>query len=485
MIEVLKNLLRRLVPWGHRDPQPAPEEIPAAEPEPALPQPRKAREELAAGLPFAELGLSPPVLQGLHEAGFYRCTPIQERSLPVTLKGKDIAAQAQTGSGKTAVFLITIFENLLKRRPLAPACHALILAPTRELALQIQADGQLLGRHCPFRLAAIYGGVGYEKQLQALREGAHIVIATPGRLIDLMKHGHLKTDTISLLVIDEADRMLDMGFVKDLQYILKRLPPFHRRQSMLFSATLSPRVLEITYPYMNAPVETAVDPEKLVVETVRQELFHVARAEKFSLLLGILEKEKPERVLLFCNTKVQTLKVAERLMANGYAARGITGDLPQSRRVQLLERFKKGEIKILAATDVASRGLHVEDVTHVINYDVPQDPEEYVHRIGRTARAGKEGKAITLCGEDDVYSLENVENLLGQKIPVVWPEEDWFVPDKADSAPVRRSSRGRRPPAGKKDVVPAKGAPPHPKKRSGRGKKKPADSQKGVAPKGR
>lgn len=479
MIEAFKNLFRRILWWRRRDLEMAPHD--GASLEPAALEPRKAREDLAAGMAFAELGLSPSVLQGLHEAGFVRCTPIQEKSLPVTLQGKDIAAQAQTGSGKTAVFLITIFERLLKRQPLSSHCHALVLAPTRELALQIQADGQMLGRYCPFRFAAIYGGVGYEKQIQALRRGAHIVIATPGRFIDLMKQGHIKTDHVSLLVIDEADRMLDMGFVKDLQYILKRLPPYHRRQSMLFSATLSPRVLEITYPYMNAPVETAVEPERLVVKTVRQELFHVARAEKFPLLLGLLQREKPERVLLFCNTKVQTLRLAERLTANGYVARGITGDLPQSRRVQLLERFKRGQIVLLVATDVASRGLHVEDVTHVINYDVPQDPEEYVHRIGRTARAGKEGKAITLCGEDDVYALENVEKLLGQKIPVVWPEEDWFVRDRAEKGAARRSFRGRRREPAKKETATAKNKGTRTKKPSGRGKKKGPFTAKGSA----
>ncbi|ROR02974.1 DEAD/DEAH box helicase [Desulfosoma caldarium] len=483
MIEVLKDLFQRILWWRRRDLERVPHEVSRLEPD--TPEPRKAREDLAAGMAFVDLDLSPLVLRGLHEAGFVRCTPIQEKSLPMTLQGQDIAAQAQTGSGKTAVFLITIFENLLKKQPLSSQCHALVLAPTRELALQIQADGRMLGRYCPFRFAAIYGGVGYEKQIQALRQGAHIVIATPGRLIDLMKQGHINTDHVSLLVIDEADRMLDMGFVKDLQYILKRLPPYHYRQSMLFSATLSPRVLEITYPYMNAPVETAVEPERLVVKTVKQELFHVAEAEKFSLLLGLLEREKPNRVLLFCNTKVRTLRLAERLTANGYVARGITGDLPQSRRLQLLERFKGGKIAILVATDVASRGLHVEDVTHVINYDVPQDPEEYVHRIGRTARAGKEGKAITLCGEDDVYALENVEKFLGQKIPVIWPEEDWFVPDRADKGAPRRPSRGRRAEAAKRETVRARNRGPRTKKRGGRGKKKAPFAAMGTSPKER
>ncbi len=414
------------------------------------PEPRKAQEALGQGKPFAEFRLAPEILKGLHEAGYIRCTPIQEQSLPLTLQGKDLAAQAQTGSGKTAVFLITIFQGLHKKIPLADHCYALILAPTRELALQIQADARLLGKYLPFRAVAIYGGVGYQKQVDALRRGAHLVIATPGRLIDLMKQGIFQPKHVEFLVIDEADRMLDMGFVKDLRFILRRLPPYNRRQSMLFSATLSLRVLELTYPYMNAPEEVAIRPEQLVVETIHQELYHVGKSEKFSLLLGLLQREQPERALIFCNTKVQTADVAQKLLGNGYAARSITGDLPQSRRIRLLERFKRGDVRILVATDVASRGLHVEDVTHVFNYDVPQDPEEFVHRIGRTARAGKEGRAITLCCEDDVYALENVEKLLGQKIPVAWAPDELFLPDRS-----KKTRRRRRPPRRKKISRPA------------------------------
>ncbi|SMC16593.1 ATP-dependent RNA helicase RhlB [Desulfacinum hydrothermale DSM 13146] len=456
------------------EPPKAAVEPPKAAPEdpPPLLQARKARSDVGQGLPFAELNLAPEVLRGLHEAGYVRCTPIQEKSLPIALEGKDLAAQAQTGSGKTAVFLVTIFQKLGRQENLADTSHALILAPTRELALQIQADAELLGRYLPLRTVAIYGGVGYNAQVEALKQGAHIVIATPGRLIDLMKQGIFRPHDVSMLVIDEADRMLDMGFVKDLRYIMRKLPPYSRRQTLLFSATLSLRVLELTYQYMNVPEEVVVNPEQLVVETVHQELYHVGRPEKFSLLLGLLGREKPERALIFCNTKAQTSWVADRLGGNGYQARAITGDLPQARRIKLLERFKAGQIQILVATDVASRGLHVEDVTHVFNYDVPQDPEEFVHRIGRTARAGKEGRAITLCCEDDVYALENVEKLLGNKIPVVWADDDLFVADKAKKRRTRRPPRKKRSGSGPKDTKAKQETTPEAKRRRRRPRKK-------------
>lgn len=403
--------------------------------------PRKAVSELATGTPFDALNLREEILKGLRDAGFERCTPIQDKTLPLTLSGRDVAAQAQTGSGKTAVFVLTILQRLLSQPGLeGHKSRALIVAPTRELALQIHEDARLLGRYCPFTTAVIYGGVGYEKQIEKLRQGADMVVATPGRLIDLMKQGIFKPDDVSFLVIDEADRMFDMGFVKDLRYIMRRLPPYNRRQSMLFSATLSPRVLELTYEFMNAPEEVVINPEELVVGTVEQTLYHVGRAEKFSLLLGLLKREAAERVLIFTNTKIQAARLADRLHACGYEATAITGDLPQKNRVKILGKFKDGSVTILVATDVASRGIHVEDISHVINYDVPQDPEEYIHRIGRTARAGKRGRAITLASEDDVYHLEAVEKLLGEKIPVVWPEEDWFVKE-----PPRKRERAPRP----------------------------------------
>jgi len=396
---------------------------------------------------FAGFNLSEPVRRGIEDAGFLRPTPIQGLALPIALEGKDVAGQAQTGTGKTAAFLITIFERLLgmgKRKAGVPA--ALIIAPTRELVLQIYQDAQVLGAHTGLKTVAVFGGLDYRGQASQLREGTDIVVATPGRLIDYMKQRAFLPDRIKILVVDEADRMFDLGFIKDLRYILRRLPPYDQRQSFLFSATLSPRVLELTYQYMNAPREIYVTPEEVTVESVEQSLFHVARREKLALLLGLLAREPWERVLIFANTKAGVEWLAGKLRGNGHPAQALTGDLDQRRRLRLLEQFKSGELKILVASDVASRGLHVENISHVINYDLPQDREDYVHRIGRTARAGRSGRAVSLACEDYVYSLEAIEEYLGKKIPVVWPGPEWFLPDRSQpEARTRERRTGRRP----------------------------------------
>lgn len=391
---------------------------------PAVPSPRAGS--------FADFDLSEPVRRGIEDAGFLHPTPIQEVALPISLQGGDMAGQAQTGTGKTAAFLITVFERLLgmgKRKLGVPA--ALIIAPTRELVVQIYQDAQVLGGHTGLKTVAIFGGLDYQGQASQLREGVDIVVATPGRLIDYMKQRAFLPGRIKILVVDEADRMFDLGFIKDLRYILRRLPPYDQRQSMLFSATLSPAVLELTYQYMNAPKEIYVSPEEVTVESVEQSVYHVARSEKLCLLLGLLAREPWERVLIFVNTKVGVEWLSAKLRGNGYAAQALTGDLDQRRRLRLLDQFKSGELKILVASDVASRGLHVEDISHVINYDLPQDREDYVHRIGRTARAGRPGRAISLACENYVYSLEAIEEYLGKKIPVVWPDPEWFLPDRA------------------------------------------------------
>ncbi len=418
---------------------------------------------LPEGKRFAEFNLSDPVIRGIQDAGFVVCTPVQELALPITLEGKDIAAQAQTGTGKTAAFLITLFERILgmdKRKPGVPS--ALILAPTRELALQIYQDGQILGRHTGLETVAVFGGIDYQKQAKQLREGVDIVVATPGRLIDYMKQKAFIPGRIKILVVDEADRMFDMGFIKDLRYILRRLPPYHQRQSMLFSATLSSRVLELTYEYMNLPKEIYVTPDDVTVDSVEQILFHVERRKKLSLLLGLLEREPWQRVLIFANTKATVEWLTAKLKGNNYPVQGLTGNLSQRQRLRIINHFKSGGLKILIATDVASRGLHVEEISHVINYDLPQDREDYVHRIGRTARAGLAGKAVSLACEAYVYSLEAIEEYIGQKIPVVWPEENWYLPDKSHRV---RSAGG--PKKGPK----RKGGPPR-RKRSGRQSRK-------------
>jgi ATP-dependent RNA helicase RhlB len=386
------------------------------------------------------------VMAGLRDAGFEYCTPIQARALPVLLQGKDVAGQAQTGTGKTAAFLVTVLTRLLavpERKTGRP--QALIMAPTRELSRQIYEEALVLGRHTDISFLEVVGGIDYREQAESLSKGVDVVIGTPGRIIDYYKQGVFKTQDIKFLVIDEADRLLDLGFEKDMRFILRKLPHFEKRQSMLFSATLSYRVLELTYEFMNLPEFIAVTPETVAVEGIEQSLFHIEKERKMTLLLGILKREEWSRILIFVNMKMAAERLAHKLKTNGLPAEGITGDLPQRKRFQLMERFKSGQLKILVATDVASRGIHVEDISHVINYDLPQDAENYVHRIGRTARAGKSGKSISFACDEYVYHLEPLEEMLGYKIPVVWPEDDWFAEDRSPRDETeRRERRGRR-----------------------------------------
>ena len=390
---------------------------------------------------FTELNLPEPVLNGIEQMGFVDLTPVQEESIPLALQGKDVAGQAQTGTGKTAAFLIALFTRLLAsdldsgRHP-----RALILAPTRELVVQIQEDAKGLGAFCPFRIQAIFGGLDYEKQRQALRDGVDIIVATPGRLIDYAKQRVFSFDRIEALVIDEADRMFDMGFIKDLRYILRKLPPFEKRQTMLFSATLSPRVMELAYEFMNLAEKVRIEPEQVTAERVEQLLYHVSRREKFPLLLGLLKKEDAaDRVLIFVNTKKEAEHLTERLKANDLKAAVISGDIRQNTRMRILKDFKEGRLIFLIATDVASRGIHIEGVTHVINYDLPQDADDYVHRIGRTARAGALGKAISFADEDLVFHLPDIEEYIGQKIPSAFPEEDDFCWNYKRGAPRKKA----------------------------------------------
>jgi ATP-dependent RNA helicase RhlB len=409
---------------------------------------------------FEAFDLPPQILKGLDDMGLVYCTPIQASSLPISLAGNDVAGQAQTGTGKTAAFLITIFARLLalpreeRKEPLA-----MIVAPTRELAFQIHEEAAKLSAHTDFRLAAIVGGLDYGKQARTLESGTDIIIGTPGRIIDYYKKGILKTDQIKIVVIDEADRLLDLGFAKDMRYILKHLPLYDKRQSLLFSATLSYSVMELTYDYMNLPEFISVTPDEVVVDGVEQVLYHVGNDKKVSLLLGILQKEDWNRMLIFVNTRIGVDRLTRQLKGNKWPAEGITGDLPQKKRFQLMEQFKSGKLKILVATDVASRGIHVEDISHVVNYDLPQDSENFIHRIGRTARAGKKGKAISLACEEYVLHLEDLEKVLGYKLPVAWPEEDWFVESKIPQEPRYRGApkTGTR---GKPERRPSKGHRP-------------------------
>jgi len=394
---------------------------------------------------FQGLELPASVLKGIRDAGFHRMTPIQSQAIPYLLKGGDLCGQAQTGTGKTATFLITIFTKMLDLAdPKRKAPLALILAPTRELALQIYAEGQQLGAHTGFRLAAIYGGEGFTHQETTLRAGVDMVVGTPGRLLDFMRRRILDLSKIRFLVIDESDRLLDMGFWDELYDILRRLPPPKDRQSMLFSATLDHRTRKIASAHMNQPRYVAVKPEQVTAEGIEQMIYYVSREQKFPLLLGIFAKEEVAKGLIFANQKVTVTWLVKKLKQHGYEAGELTGDIPQKTRNRVLEGFKNNEFKLLVASDVASRGLHIDDVTHIINFDVPQDPEDYVHRIGRTARAGKKGKAYTLACDEYCRSLPEVETLLGEPLPYSVPYEEDYGNDKTPEFTVRAMIRQER-----------------------------------------
>jgi len=391
---------------------------------------------------FTELGLSERLLQGIQAVGFTDCTEVQERALAYTLKGQDVSVQSQTGTGKTATFLITVFETLLK--PEMNGKQALVIAPTRELADQIEQEARLLGQFLDFKVGSFYGGVGYHQQEKILADGVDVLICTPGRLLDLSQQKKIHLNKMGMLVIDEADRLFDMGFLPDLRKILKRLPRYDQRLSMLFSATLNFTARDLGWEYMNNPVEIEIEPEQVTVDKITQELYHVGAEEKMTLLLGLLQREKPKNCLVFANTKQSSVEIAHRLEVNGYPCKFLIGDLPQKSRLKIIAEVKDGKIPFLVATDIAARGLHVDDLELVINYDIPQDSENYVHRIGRTARAGRSGKAITLACEQYVEHLDAVERFIHGKIPVCWADDSLYVPDQSAGLNFRSEIRAAR-----------------------------------------
>ncbi len=394
---------------------------------------------------FSDLGLKPVLLEGATDAGFEFCTEIQAQTLPLALAGKDVAGQAQTGTGKTAAFLLAIMQELLRAdSPDAGGNpRALVLAPTRELAVQIARDAQVLGAHSGLRIQVVYGGEGYESQREGLREGVDLLIGTPGRLIDYFKQHIFNLRHIQVVVLDEADRMFDLGFIKDIRFLFHRMPAPGERLNMLFSATMSHRVTELAYEHMNNPEVVNVSPEGKTADRVNQVLYHVSSEEKIPLLIGLMRRMKPQRSLVFVNTKRQSERVEDYFAANGIDAAVISGDVPQRKRMQLLEKFQAGQLSVLVATDVAARGLHIEDVSHVFNFDLPQDAEDYVHRIGRTARAGASGDAVSLACETYVYSLPEIEDYIGAKIPVAAITEDLVVePVRPPRRPPRKRPGG-------------------------------------------
>jgi len=375
---------------------------------------------------FSSLGLLPAVQEGVKKAGFTHCTPIQALTLPPALDGKDVAGQAQTGTGKTAAFLLVIFQQLLENQPSQPGKQprALVLAPTRELALQIHKDAVLLGSETGLRFGLAYGGVDYEKQRKTLQDGVDILIGTPGRIIDYFKQHVFNLNHINVMVLDEADRMFDLGFIKDIRYFLRRLPPRDERQCLMFSATLSQRVLELAYEHMNEPELLKVETERVTVANVQQSVYYPANVEKLPLLVGLLRGFGEGRVMVFSNTRAATDLIERTLNANDIHAAAMSGQVPQKKRQTLLRRFHDGEIPVLVATDVAARGLHIPDVTHVINFDLPQDAEDYVHRIGRTARLGAKGAAISFACEHYAFHLPEIEEFIGYPIAMEQAESE-------------------------------------------------------------
>jgi len=401
-------------------------------------------------LRFDNLELRDSLRAGIADAGFECATPIQADTLPIALAGRDVAGQAQTGTGKTAAFLT--------RQP-----KIFILAPTRELAIQIAKDAEQLGKHTGLKIALAYGGTGYEQQRRTIEAGIDILIGTPGRIIDYFKQGVFKLDQVQVAILDEADRMFDLGFIKDIRYLLRRLPKPDRRLNMLFSATLSQRVMELAYEHMNEPELIRVEPDKVTADRVRQAIFFPANEDKLPLLVGLIREMGTGRIMVFVNMKRDAEKVEDYLKANGVDALAISGDVPQKKRMSMLKRFQSGELAVLIGTDVASRGLHIPDVQYVINYDLPQDCEDYVHRIGRTARAGASGDAISFGCESYAMSLPDIEDYIGHKIPVAnYSPED--LPElikpphrprkprsggggrKSGGGGGRKSGSGRRPP---------------------------------------
>ncbi len=394
---------------------------------------------------FRSLDISPAILRGLEDLELEFCTPIQALALPLALAGKDVAGQAQTGTGKTAAFLVAAMNHLLKYCEATPADaeprdpRAFILAPTRELAIQIHRDAVAIGKHTGLSTGLAYGGTGYETQRRTLTEGVDILVGTPGRLIDYYKQRVYTLRNIEVVILDEADRMFDLGFIADLRYLLRRMPAAGQRLNMLFSATMSLRVHEMAYEHMNGPQVVQVEAEHITADKVEQTLYHVARQEKVSLLLGLLKERHTSRVLIFVNTRRVADRLAAHLQGNQHRAGVLSGDIPQNKRQQLLEQFKNGELPILVATDVAARGLHIPEVGHVINFDLPQDAEDYVHRIGRTARAGAAGSAISFACEEYVYSLPEIEQFIGMPIATLPITEDLLV----EPAPPRRRPPGQ------------------------------------------
>lgn len=399
---------------------------------------------------FSDFSLHPAILRALDKNGFTHCTPIQAKSLPLTSIGKDIAGQGQTGTGKTIAFLTSTFNHLLNTTALpnhqVNQPRAIIIAPTRELVVQIHNDAKLLAEETGLKLGLAYGGDGYDKQLKILSAGVDILIATTGRLIDYAKQNYINLEAIQVAVLDEADRMFDLGFIRDIRWLFKHMTPPEQRLTMLFSATLSLNVRELAFEHMNSPEYIEVEPKQKTGHRIKEELFFPSNEDKLTLLQTLIEEEWPERCIIFANTKVTCEIIWRNLIADRHRVGLLTGDIPQKKRLRILEDFSNGDLDILVATDVAARGLHIPDVTHVFNYDLPDDCEDYVHRIGRTGRAGANGHSITLACEKYSMNLPAIEEYIGHTIPVSQYNASALLTDLPVAKPFRRQYNNKRKP---------------------------------------
>jgi ATP-dependent RNA helicase RhlB len=408
---------------------------------------------------FHDLDLPSEMMHALADLEFQYCTPVQAELMPKTLQGLDATGRAQTGTGKTAAFLLTIFTLLLRkpaeaqRKPGTP--RALILAPTRELVMQIEKDALALGKYCPgIRALAIFGGTDYAKQKRKLEQGpVDIIVATPGRLLDFKSKGGLMLSKVEVMVIDEADRMLDMGFIPDVRRIIESTPPKTRRQTLLFSATLTPEVVRLASKWTKDAITVEIDPEHVATDSVDQVVYIVTADEKFRVLYNTVTQQKLERVIVFCNRRDESQRLAERFAKMGVSTGLLSGDVSQDRRIKTLEAFRSGQIRVMVATDVAARGLHIEDISHVVNYYMPLNPEDYVHRIGRTGRAGAKGISVSFADEMGAQQLPAIEKYMGRPLTAVYPDQSLLgdpVPLKDSPAPliiekaVRHEDRNRR-----------------------------------------
>jgi ATP-dependent RNA helicase RhlB len=425
---------------------------------------------------FHDLNLPDPVLHAVADAGFKYCTPIQAEIMPATLKGRDAFGRAQTGTGKTAAFLITVLTRMLasplkgKRPPGTP--RVLIIAPTRELVLQIADEALLLSAYCPFSIVSVFGGMDYEKQRRQLHgKPVDIVVATPGRLLDFKRRRDLDLKQVEMLILDEADRMLDMGFIPDVRQIVYSTPHKDKRQTLFFSATLTPDVTRLSASWTRDPVSIEIEPEQVAVDTVDQVVYIVTTDQKFALTYNIITRKNLKRVLVFCNRRDETRRLAETLDRYRINCAVLSGEVPQKKRIRTLEDFKAGKIRVLVATDVAGRGIHIEDMDYVVNFTLPHDPEDYVHRIGRTGRAGSAGTSISFACEEDSFYLPAIEEFIGRPLHCIPPEEEYLelppAPRRRKPKPAQgpggggQGRRRRRPPQGD-------GAKRHYRKRSGR-----------------